>query len=134
MNATTRWFGWLVVILPLHMLEQMAFGLDELARLRQVLGIYFGWFVEPDYGVVLLVTIVATLVNYLVYLILRGGTGRRIALTVFGILGVGELHHLLETAVALRYTPGTLTAVPYVIFGVLLLLAVRHEPLVVEAA
>jgi hypothetical protein len=127
MNAVTKWLGWLVVILALHLTEQMLTGLDELSTLRGVLSPYFGWFAQPDYGVVLLVLIIATLVNSLVYLIARGGQGRRVALGVFGIIGVGELHHLGEALVTMRYNPGMITAIPYVFIGILLLRALWQE-------
>jgi uncharacterized membrane protein YeaQ/YmgE (transglycosylase-associated protein family) len=127
MHTVTRWLGWLVVILPLHMIEQLLTGLDELATLRRVLAVYFGWFTNPDYGIVVLVTLVATLVNYLAYLIAKGGRGRLVSLGVFGFLGVNEIHHLVETVATGRYTPGTLTAIPYVVIGALLIMAVVRE-------
>jgi len=127
MSASSKWFGWLCLMLPLHMAEQLVFGIDELAKLKQVLAIYYGRFQEPDAGTVLLVMLLGSLVNLLAFLIALGGRGRRIALCVFGLSGVLEAHHLIETAVAGHYTPGTVTAVPYILFGLLVLRAVARE-------
>jgi hypothetical protein len=127
MSNSTKWFGWLCLIMPFHMIEQLIFGIDELAMIRRVLSVYYGWFADPDYGIVLLVAVVGSLVGLLAFLIDRGGNGRCIALGVFGLLGVGEVHHLVETIAAWHYTPGSVTAIPYIVFGVLLLRAVVRE-------
>ena len=34
---------------------------------------------------------------------------------------LGEVHHLIESAYAGHYTAGTLTAIPYIVFGILFL-------------
>jgi hypothetical protein len=108
-------------MLPLHMCEQLVFGIDELAKLKQVLAVYYSWFGEPDYGTVVLVIVVGTLVNLLALLIAWGGSARRAALIVFGLIGVLEVHHLIETAAAGHYVSCTFTAIPYMIFGWLLI-------------
>jgi len=127
MNNSTRWFGWIALTLPLHMSEQLLFGIGELAMLRRILAVYYRWFQQPDYGTVLLVTIVATLVVGLTYGILAGGLLKEIALSVWAAVAIGELHHIVESIAARRYTPGSATAIPYVVFGVLLLLAIFRE-------
>jgi hypothetical protein len=111
----------------MHLGEQLLFGIDELTKLKQVLAVYYEWFAEADYGTVVLVTAVATLANLLAYLLAAGGNGRRVALSFFALLGISEVHHLIETAMAAHYTSGTVTVVPYMIFGLLLLRAVRKE-------
>jgi hypothetical protein len=40
---------------------------------------------------------------------------------------LGEVHHIVESAYAGRYTPGRVTAVPYILFGVLFLQALIRE-------
>jgi len=60
-------------------------------------------------------------------LIARGNSGRRIALCVFGLVGVLEVHHIIETAIVRLYTPDTVTAIPYMIFGLLLPRAVVEQ-------
>lgn len=45
------------IIDVLHLTEQMVFGLGELVTLKQVLGVYDGWFQQPDYGMVVLMII-----------------------------------------------------------------------------
>ena len=127
MKNTTRWFGWTALMLPLHMSEQLLFGIGELAMIRRILAGYYQWFQQPDYGTVLLVTIVGTLVVSLTFGILVGGLLKEIALSVWALIAIGEIHHIIESLAALRYTPGTATAIPYVVFGVLLMLAIVRE-------
>jgi len=127
MKNTTRWYGWIALTLPLHMCEQMVFGIDELARLKRILAVYYHWFHQPDYGTVLLVTIIGTLFISLTYGILRGGTPREISLAVWALIAISEVHHLIESLIALRYTPGTVTALLSFIFGILLMRAVMQE-------
>jgi hypothetical protein len=73
------------------------------------------------------VTIVGTLVCGLTFGILVGGLLKEISLGVWSLVAIGEIHHLIETAQAGHYTPGTVTPIPYVVFGVLLLWAVIRE-------
>jgi hypothetical protein len=127
MKSTTYWYGWTALMLPLHMSEQLMFGIGELAMLKRMLAIYYRWFHQPDYGTVVLVTIVGTLVVGLTYGILVGGMLREIALSIWALVAIGEIHHIVESVAVLRYTPGTATAIPYVIFGVLLMRAVVRE-------
>ena len=37
MQPSTRWFGWIALIAPLHMSEQLLFGIGELATLKRIL-------------------------------------------------------------------------------------------------
>jgi hypothetical protein len=59
--------------------------------------------------------------------VLCGGLWRRISVGFFGLIGITEVHHLIETIHAGRYTPGTVTAIPYVAAGILLLRALVGE-------
>lgn len=127
MQRSTRWFGWIALIAPLHMSEQLLFGIDELARLRRVLAVYYSWFQQPDYGTVVLVAVVGTLLLGLTYGILAGGLLKEISLSIWALLAVGEVHHIVETIAAGRYTPGTATAIPYVTFGILLMFSIVRE-------
>jgi len=47
MQESTRWFRWTVVLLALHMSEQLMFGIGELAALnsgaQDPIGARFGW-------------------------------------------------------------------------------------------
>jgi len=130
MKNSTRWFGWIVVITALHMSEQLVFGIGELAIIKRILAVYYGWFQQPDYATVVLVTIIATLVNALMFGLLMGGKWRGISLGFMGFLGLGEVHHVIEAIHARGYNPGLITAIPFMVFGGLLLAAVvreRHE-------
>jgi len=127
MNASTRWLGWTAIVLVGHMTEQLMFGLVELQRLKDFLGIYDTWFRSLDTATVTLVTIVATLVYLLMFSLLKGGLARLVALEVLGLVSVSEIHHAIETIAARAYTPGLVTSIPYVICGVLLMRAAVKE-------
>jgi Protein of unknown function with HXXEE motif len=126
-NSVAYWFGWIVLINALHMLEQLMFGVGELANLKRILAVYYAWFPQPDYGTVVLVTIVSTLAFALIYGILAGGRRRQIAVGALALIALGEVHHFIETAQTGRYNPGSVTAIPYIASGVLLLRALISE-------
>jgi hypothetical protein len=109
------------------MSEQLLFGIGELATLKRILAVYYSWYRQPDYGTVVLVASVGTLIVGLTYGILVGGLLKEISLSLWALIAMGEVHHLIESLAALRYTAGTVTAIPYVIFGVLLMQAVVRE-------
>jgi hypothetical protein len=127
MKASTLWFGCTALMLPLHMSEQLLFGIGELAMIKHVLAAYYAWFQKPDYGTVILVAIVGTLVCALTFAILVGGIWKDISLEVWSMVAIGEAHHIIESVSAGHYTPGTATAIPYVVFGLLLLRAIIRE-------
>src|SRR5262249_5426987 len=122
MKSSARWFGRTVAILAVHMSEQLMFGIGELAPLKRPVAAYYTWFKQADYGTVALVTVVATLINLLIFGILTGGLWREISIGIFGVISVSEVHHLMETAQA-GCTPGTIKAIPYVAVGVVMLRA-----------
>jgi len=109
------------------MSEQLLFGIGELATIKRVLVHYYAWFRQPDYGTVLLVTIVGTLVCALTFAILVGGRWKELSLAVWAFICLGEIHHVVETIRAGHYTPGTITSIPYVVVGTLLMLAIVRE-------
>ena len=127
MREIRRWFGWLVIIGPVHVGEQLLFGIDELTEIKRIVAVYYGWFRDPDCGTVVLVGITVTLVLLMVYGLLVGGRWPLIVAGFFGVVGVGEVHHLVKTLLHLSYFPGTVTAIPFMAIGVLLLRAVVHE-------
>lgn len=112
---------------PLHMLEQLMFGIDELYTLRRGLVVYHSWFANPDQGTVLLVTIAMAALLFLSYGLVAGGSLRLASSAVFGLLGVSEVHHMAQAFVSASYNPGVVTAVPFVAVGVMLLVAVNAE-------
>ena len=120
LNETARWIGLIGIIDVLHLSEQMLFGLDELTMLRRVLAGYYGWFRQPDYGTVLLAIIASTMLFSVVFAAMAGGMGRVVAGGFVGFIAISEVHHLCETVYAGHYTPGSVTAIPYVAAGVML--------------
>ena len=127
MKESTRWFGWIAVVSMLHMAEQLLFGLDELDKIKVALAGYYAWFSSADVATVLLVTLGLGLVSLLAFCLLVGGQARFIALVVFNITALLEVHHVIETIAARGYTPGVVTAVPYMILGVVFLRALIPE-------
>jgi hypothetical protein len=123
-KESTRWFGWTILMLPLHMGEQLLFGIGELTTLKHIIAGFLGLFHQPDYGIVVLVTAVATLVCGVTFGILLGGLAQEVSLSFWALVAIGEIHHLIETIGAGHYTPGTITAIPYVVFGVLMMRAI----------
>ena len=128
MSRSTKWFLLISAVFPLHMGEQLIFGIGELTKIKQVLAVYYGWFSDDDYATVVLVILIGSAVNLLAVLIALGGHFRRAAFVAFGLIGVSEVHHIAETIAAAAYTSGTATAVPYMAFGLLLIRAAwRNE-------
>jgi len=127
MKASTRLYAWLKLLTVLHLVEQLIFGMQDLHALKNMIAAYDRCFSNPGSATVTLLTIGAGLASLAIYCILRGGWARLIASIVLGLPAIGELHHLVETAHAGRYTSGTVTAVPSIICGVLFLRALVRE-------
>lgn len=80
MQAIKGWFDWTAVIGPIHMCEQLLFGLDEVDELKGFAESYYSLFSNPDYGAVLLITFSFSLINLIVYDLLKGGRSRLAAM------------------------------------------------------
>ncbi len=127
MQDIKRWFGWFIIILPLHLAEQVLTGLDELYELKAQLAVLYGWFPNADYVTVALVGIVAMVLFILAYGILIGGRPQLVAVGFFAFIGCAEIHHVVKTIINGAYFPGAVTAIPFVAFGLLLMRAVVRE-------
>ena len=127
MTASTRWFGWIALISMAHMAEQLLFGLDELDKIKVALAGYYAWFGSADVATVLLVTLGLGLVSLLAFCLLVGGRARFAALVVFNITALLEVHHVIESIAAGGYTPGVVTAIPYMVGGIHFLRALIPE-------
>ena len=127
MKDIRRWFTWLVIIGPIHMVEQMIFGLDELEELKRLFTSFYGWFGNADYATVTLVTVSFTVVNLIALGMIVGGRWRFASIGFFALLGVGEIHHVLRVAASGTYNPGVVTSVLFFLFGVLLSRALVSE-------
>jgi hypothetical protein len=125
-NETARWVGLIGIIDVLHLSEQMLFGIGELATLKQVLASYYGWFRQPDYGTVVLMILASSMFFSLIFAAMAGSVGRVIAGGFVGVLAISEVHHLVETLHASHYTPGTVTAIPYIAAGLFLFRSLRR--------
>lgn len=122
-----RWFSALVITGPIHMGEQMLFGLDTLNELKGVMAAYYSQFSNADVATVMLVISTVTIVQSLILAALAGGRWRLFVAGMFGIAGMGEAHHLIQTAWYGAYFPGTVTALAYVWVGAMLLRAVWRQ-------
>jgi len=124
MNDVRRWFFWLPIILALHGVEQIIFGLDELYELQGQVGYLLGLFPDRDRGIVVLVFAVVILIQVFVYGLLKGGRFALLAPGYFAVAALGESHHIIKTILRAAYFPGSVTAIAYVVVGALLLRAV----------
>ena len=127
LNETARWIGLIGIIDVLHLSEQMLFGLDELSTLKHILASYYSWFPQPDYGTVVLAMLASAILFSVVCAAMAGGVGRIVAGGIVGMIALSEAHHLCETLAAGHYTPGSVTAIPYVAAGVMLFRALYRE-------
>jgi hypothetical protein len=114
---------------PIHIAEQLVLGIDELYAIQSTVGVYYAWFppAYADHATVILIVFGLTTVLLLVYAQLLGGTAQLIVIGLFGLVGVSEVHHILETLVRGRYDPGAVTSELYIWVGALLLTSVWRE-------
>lgn len=129
MNRITTLFLLLVVVGPLHMIEQMLTSIEEFHWLRGRLDGYYAWFspASADLATVILITVVWTKISLLLYGLLVGGQARLVVLALFGIFGVSEIHHIVEALVKGGYDAGVVTSIPYAAVGGFLLAEVWRE-------
>ena len=129
MERMNRWFLWLIVIGPLHMIEQMFTSIEEFHMLRDQLGGYYDLFApaNADLASVILITIVVTLISLMLYGMLVGGRAQLVVVTIFGLMGAGEIHHVFQALSAWGYDPGVITCFAYSAAGVMLLREVWRE-------
>ena len=129
MNRSNRLFLLLVVIGPLHMIEQMLTSIEEFHWIRSQMDGYYSWFspAAADLATVILITVVWTKVSLLLYALLVGGTARLFVLALFGLFAVSEIHHVVEALSRGGYDAGVITCIPYAAVGCLLVAAVWRE-------
>jgi hypothetical protein len=129
MDRINRLFLLLVVIGPLHMIEQMLTSIEEFYWLRGQLEGYYAWFApaSADLATVMFITVAWTTVSLLFYGLLAGGTPRLAVLALFGLFGVSEAHHVIEALAKGGYEAGVVTSVPYAAVGWLLVADVWRE-------
>jgi len=127
MKEIRRWFGWFIVILVLHLIEQLIFGIDELQEVKRIGAAYYSMFSNPDYGSVIAIGAVVLLVVCLLYSTLTTSKWRFTAFVFFGLSGIVEIHHVVKTVLHASYFPGAITAIPFVVIGAMLLRATARE-------
>jgi hypothetical protein len=129
MDRINRLFLLLLLIGPLHMIEQMLTSIEEFYWLRRQVEGYYEWFApaSADLVSVILITVVWTKVSLLFYALLVGGTARLVVLTLFGVFAVSEVHHVGEALIRGGYDAGVVTSIPYAVVGCLLVAEVWRE-------
>ena len=130
MTRTRKAFLLLLLSGPIHMAEQMVFGIEEFHMIRRTVVIpYYSWFPadQADFASVLLITLVGAVLSLIFYALMSGGVARTIALTAFALLGISEIHHVVEAMAKGGYDSGAVTSVAYCWSGWLLLSAVWAE-------
>jgi hypothetical protein len=129
MNRIRTLFLLLTIVGPMHMAEQLLFGIEEFFSIKKYVASYYTWF-EPaaaDHATVILITVVWTMTSLLFYGLLREGAARLVVLAIFGLFGAQEVHHVIESFQTGAYDPGVVTCVPYAVLGSLMLSAVWRE-------
>ena len=123
MDRLNRLFLLLVVIGPLHMIEQMLTSIEEFYWIRRHVEGYYAVFApaSADLVTVILITVVWTKISLLLYALLLGGTARLAVLALFGLFGAQEAHHIIEMLAKGSYDAGVVTAIPYALVGSLLI-------------
>jgi hypothetical protein len=116
-----------IALLPLHMVEQLLFGLDELYELQAMAGGVVNSFSDPDRATVVLVFGVVMAVLFFCYGFMTGGIPRLIAASFFGVEFMFEGHHIAKTLVRGTYFPGAVTAIAFVILGALVVTSAWRE-------
>jgi hypothetical protein len=130
MTRIQKLFLLLTIVGPMHMGEQLLTNIEEFYAIRHLLATtYYSWFdaASADSATVLLVTIVWTICSLLFYALLREGIARLAVVGLFGVFGVTEVHHVIESVAQGGYDPGVVTSVPYAWVGGLLVAAVWRE-------
>jgi hypothetical protein len=130
MTPIRKSFLLLLLTGPVHMAEQMALGIEEFHMIqRTVIHPYYAWFsaADADWASVLLITIVGSILSLAFYALMAGGMARRIALAAFALLGISEIHHVIEAIAKAAYDPGLVTSLAYCWSGCALLSAVWDQ-------
>ena len=127
MMPVPRLFLIALLLLLLHLAEQLLFGIDELYELQHAVGAFLAWFGDRDRGTVLLVFATVMVVLLLCYGFMVGGTPRLIAAGFFGLEFIGESHHVLKTVIRGDYFPGAVSALALAILGGAILASAWRE-------
>jgi len=101
--------------------------MQDLHELQHLLAGYECRLGNARASIAALVLIVASMAAFAIRGIVKGGFPRFVTMFALGLPTLGEFHHVLESLKVGHYTPGTVTAVPSVICGVLFLRALVKE-------
>lgn len=129
MSRTQKLFLLLGLVGPIHMVEQMFFGIDEFYMLRDSLQGWYGLFPaeKSDHASVGLITLAGAVFTAMFVALSAGGKARLFVLGVFGLFGVSEVHHVIEAFMHGGYDPGLVTSLAYAGFGAALFMSVLKD-------
>ena len=127
MNNVPRLFLLTTAMIPVHIAEQLVFGIDELYELRQMAWDMVSFLPDPDYGIVVQVGVMTTLVLALCWSFMVGGMPRLVAAGFFGLQFMVESHHIVKTILHGAYFPGAVSAVVIVGLGAMIVTSVWRE-------
>jgi hypothetical protein len=109
-----------ICLMPVHIAEQLLFGIDELYELQAATRACLSLFDDPERGTVVIVGVVTTVVLFFCYGFMAGGVPRFIATMFFGLEFMFEGHHIVKTVVRGAYFPGAVTALALVVVGAMI--------------
>ena len=121
MERLQKLFGWAIVLLWVHMTEQIMFGLDELYELQAVYAKFATLFTNADLAAVVMVTIITSVVFLFCYGLMIGGRAALAVFTYFGLEFTYELHHVFKTITHGEYFPGAVSSIAIATVGCLIL-------------
>src|SRR5262245_5668894 len=127
MTRMRRLFLVAILLIPLHIVEQLLFGIDELYELQDMMGTVMAWSADQDDPIVVCVGVAVTGVLALCYGFMTEGLPRLAAASFFGIEFMGESHHIIKTIVRGAYFPGAVTAIALAVLGALIIAEVVRE-------
>ena len=129
MSRIQHLFLLLIVIGPLHMIEQLLTSIEEFYSIQHLFAGYYAWFpaAASGHASVVLITIVWTICSLMLYAVLREGTPRLAVMGLIGAFGAMDVHHVVQALVSGGYDAGVITCIPYAIVGFLLVQSVWRE-------
>lgn len=111
-----------VILLPLHILEQLFFGFERaFADVGAAIAPLGRLFDDPDKGVLAALAIGLIPLATAIYFALGNSKEQRIACAIFGVLLLPEAHHIIRAFFVGGYYPGMVTGALMCLTGVLLL-------------
>src|SRR5262245_489769 len=127
MTSVPRLFLFVIFMIPLHIIEQLVFGIDELYELRTMAWDMVSWLPDPDYGIVVQGGVSTAFGLARWWAFMGGRIPRLIASGFFCFQFMVESHHVVKTILHGAYFPGAVTATVIVGLGAMIVANVWRE-------